>query len=1014
MPSTLTPTDPDADEKYAPNHGAHDDLGVSPEDASKEVADLEKMYAADGDTKADTDSDKPLADREAEAADDTVGKGFTKAPAKGLTAKLTSSSSFKKKLALAGAAAGGSVIAGILIFILLLPMKLSHIVHNLQGNFSASANEATDQEMSNLFETYITTKVFVNMGGTKRCHSTIDIGCVSPSDSKSPVGRTFNAWKDARLENKLAKDYGLEFGRNGSTYFIKTEGKVINLKDGESIFNSADGKEATRGEIRRIVNQRLKEGTLYDRVILYTKVWPFLEHKYGIKRCIIACDTRDRFNDSIANKKLAGKAYIINRVMGPMNESYGLILQCVMAGSRSSGCNTDLNGNEDVGSESERNSEFHQKLREQLVSYRARFGADALDKLLKDADILSEKGIAGFMFEKVFGELGGTVAKESLDKAIPIVGWINFGAKAVDFVATVGPKLKAYNYAASSAAAVALFSMYATTSNELQTGHIDATQFGSVINTLGDDSNLDGKGSDMTNSPAYGPLMGETSKVGSGNYKCNDGTTPTGVVCEEEKLNGGNKAATALSNAANSIPGFDVIKAVADAWNSTAGAILDKLGGAIAFLAQYIPGLSSLEQAISSFVQPLMQYVINWILPNPFAGNVSGANVNDGNVSGGRLFDMAAAGADVMGNKQCQVVLGCAKQSDVATAAARNRYIAANKRDFQSQTFFARMFDTKSPYSFISHVAMATPTNIQVAAHNGMASMLSNPFGKVGSVLSGIFSGPHTFAATGAMPDPFGVTQYGYDAKDIPKNPETYWDANCVNGPVATYDDTTGKLNVDAWLDKQQQDPESGEGVATETNPCLLILTTSQGGGGMFDSKMLPVDDIDNAPATSTTGTGGTATAGGNAGDGDDYGDACYRGIGSKYGVSCSGQCVDFVVYRLNKHVKANGLNWGFPTGASVVPTLGSKYGYTTDHTPAVHSVASWPAGGVNGPSGTAGSAGHTAMVAAVTNDSAGNLVSITVEDYNWGHPGLQYHSHVIPAATASQLTYAHVEKDYK
>lgn len=132
---------------------------------------------------------------------------------------------------------------------------------------------------------------------------------------------------------------------------------------------------------------------------------------------------------------------------------------------------------------------------------------------------------------------------------------------------------------------------------------------------------------------------------------------------------------------------------------------------------------------------------------------------------------------------------------------------------------------------------------------------------------------------------------------------------------------------------------------------------------------------------------------------GDDYRKGC-----ATVGPNCSGQCVSFVEFRLRKFIRPDFFVPG--NGQDIAPNLG-KMGYTVNHTPAVNSVVSWPAGGV--PGGHANSTyGHTAMVSGVNADK-----SIVVEEYNYTH-SLGYDKRTIPASVANKLTYAHTEKDFK
>lgn len=171
---------------------------------------------------------------------------------------------------------------------------------------------------------------------------------------------------------------------------------------------------------------------------------------------------------------------------------------------------------------------------------------------------------------------------------------------------------------------------------------------------------------------------------------------------------------------------------------------------------------------------------------------------------------------------------------------------------------------------------------------------------------------------------------------------------------------------------------------------------------------------IDGAPSSVTSSTSDCAGSGGSGSVTpgsvkmeDDYAKEC-----GDY-TSCTGQCVDFVKFRLKKYIDASKFN-DFTTGTGGVAAytssenLGKQYGYKVDNTPAVNSVVSWPAGGVPG-SGANDTYGHVAMVSKVNADG-----SIVVEEYNATIPAETYGTRTIPASAAKLLTYAHTEVDFK
>jgi surface antigen/endonuclease/exonuclease/phosphatase family metal-dependent hydrolase len=109
------------------------------------------------------------------------------------------------------------------------------------------------------------------------------------------------------------------------------------------------------------------------------------------------------------------------------------------------------------------------------------------------------------------------------------------------------------------------------------------------------------------------------------------------------------------------------------------------------------------------------------------------------------------------------------------------------------------------------------------------------------------------------------------------------------------------------------------------------------------------------------------------------------------------GSCVDYVKYILSRHSsKYHGGSLG--DGKDVANTLGSQYGYTVNHTPAIHATVSFPTNFADPPYG------HVALVAQINKDG-----SIVVEESNWTNVN-RYGTHTVPANIVPHLTYAHTE----
>jgi len=88
---------------------------------------------------------------------DRLNKGYTgNKDEKTKTSNLFhSSSSLKKKIAIAGAVAGTSAIGSFMVFLLLLPLKIEHVIENLEQHYGSTSSIAVDEETDNMYSSYM-------------------------------------------------------------------------------------------------------------------------------------------------------------------------------------------------------------------------------------------------------------------------------------------------------------------------------------------------------------------------------------------------------------------------------------------------------------------------------------------------------------------------------------------------------------------------------------------------------------------------------------------------------------------------------------------------------------------------------------------------------------------------------------------------------------------------------------------------------------------------------------------
>jgi hypothetical protein len=842
----------------------------------------------------DSSDNAPAGSDDSESSDEDLGPEaslYRKAspnPASGARRGFSISRRWRRKrVAVAAVLVGGAAAAGIAIFLALLPLKILHIVNNLQSHFYESSTNAVQSETDSLVSHYVKKYVlcpnFVTQG---------NVGCKIFCTS-NPVSCLYQSWRNNKFEDQLEKKYGLKFGYNQSTrhYYMKAPGLP---KDGISIDEFVNNKnetldqfldktpqlqKATRSEIRLAVKTATQNETRWDKTMIRFKAARLLEEKYGIPRCILFCGTKDKLADAKKQQKNAAKIVVSRLVFAPRNQELDIAIQCLLDVNCHPEQTTSAPCQEGVDCElaSAPESETDINARTKLESLAAQYGVEDTESLVALYTELEEKGLSQYMIEKVFayllGDAAGEAAAQNISDVIPLIGWVNLASQIVGTADHAGPKLKKLDYLVNSASAVSLFATYRVYADEIKTGKVNSTEVGSLVDSLGPGNHSDnpndkevGGTAGAEQTPLYSYLVDKGSITGSSNYKCSDGNPPAGgsidkAACQEEKPGQGNDIANYIHNVLN-LPGLNLITAIANIWNGTIGSILNFLGSFISWVTSPVIGLAdkacnapvilqgpfqaycASKDLIKKGAAQIANAVTNFLIPNPFGSNMSG----------GRTFDMVAAGADVSGNDYAHNGIGGQTLTNQQVATIMNRQEQQQKAQYDHQSLVARMFDTSSSYSMVNKMAMAMPTS-SADLRTSVASLFTNPFKHFSNIFGSVFS--HASAATAAA-DPFGVTQYGYPADDpiFQTDPQAYWDQNCADDPSNAYQ----KNGDNSWNQAASQtlDPVTGMPTNTTTNPCLLIKSAVGSDGAVFDSSLLTQDDLADS-STSSTSLGSTS-----------------------------------------------------------------------------------------------------------------------------------------------------------
>lgn len=831
----------DEEEKLQKKAGSHDDLGMSDADRDRETSDLNDSFYRDegpdllaAEQSGDTGNQSSTADaseaKQVNGLYRTEGESSIKRKVRGLV------STRKRKLILGGGVGGG--LAGLAVFgSFLVPLKILHIANNLQDNFFAASEQAGEDITEHLFRSYIVNKVMPGMINGKCSSTKVSRSCAVVSTTTGPIGVLYQAWKDNNLEGKLATKYGIEIQRNGNKFTLITPSTGANGIDLGNLDGNPDEMSdrmsrtfERRADIRREFRTAFEANTFSKRIMYRFKVGPLLERKYGIKRCLIACNTRDRFSDSKDRKKLAFKSYFVEKIVQPRNEMYGLAMRCALSGfSCTNPPDYDENG--------ESRTEFETELRESVNRYAASGKSlEELDSLVQD---FNQKGFGRKIIENLLGEFTAKVGASS----IPVIGWINLGATIFSAGSRAGPALATMNYAAMASTGVTAYQMFIRTpADEIKSGQIDATVLGSLTNSLGPNAGKDQGGLGAEGSPYYNELMGNgksknvsffnSNKVyaaGSG-YLCNDGKPLENgeIICPEEKYT----TSQGISNVAGSISAvingpLGIFADSANLWVDSVNKLVDWLLNPIADLLAPITGplLDKFMSLISGFTEAFIKWFAEFAFNQPITDSTSGA----------RWFNVIANGADEAGNSFAHYGMG-ASAVDYATAQSiRTARADERLQEFKSQSLLARVTDTNSPYSVSSKFAMSVSGGSVSSATQSLASSLMNPLGLLSSSFDSLI--PSRIASAARNESPAGITQYAWDPNDpvFTTDPEQYIKNNDCENPeqVKNWNKTYSRPN-----------PKTNMPELTKANGCLLLNTGISMGGAYFTDELLTAEEL--------------------------------------------------------------------------------------------------------------------------------------------------------------------------
>ena len=771
--------------------------------------------------------------------------------AKGLvgTTALMTKSLTRKRVGM-GIGLGGGV-AGIFIglFMALLPLQLNMIMDNLQAKYFSGVNNAVDGAVDKMFTKYLKEKILPGMnkagcGSTK----TISKDCVAVSENNTPFGRLANAWRDGRLENRMAEKYGIELERspNSTTFTVKIDGEVSNVdvegfrKNPNSNLWTATG---SRSDVRRTVRVALENETGWKKMLYRHRVGKLLERKYGVKRCFVACTTRDRFADAKDKRKQAFKLMVTQKALVGRSALIGEALSCIIdERCVNGGSDRDGNSSDDL----QRKDALQKNITKYFEKQGREMSSEAIEAIsTKVIKIQDAGGLGKFIAIELAEKLAGEAGKQLATTSIPIIGQIDFAATLINRADTIGPKLKKMNYMIGTASAASFAVSMLTASDEQKRGFTSSEVAASMGEALSDTAgDADHKGQPAETSPMYQALFGSQQETTAFNiftpsvsaastatgYTCPDKTpVPSGkLACDDETFIIDNPV-TAISDIFN-IPGLNLFSGIAGFWVNTVGRLKGLASDAIMGIMNLNPAFVEISNRIGELTSSLVTALGEKIFKSFISDSMSGA----------RAFQGLSAGMDVISSNAGEFGIG---GGAISQEQSNELLIAEEQKaeeDFVNQPLYARIFGTENSRSLVGQVAMAMPFTTSTAVSQTANSVIKSPFATITSSFGSLFTRKAS-AANNSLPNPFRTLRYGYPLGSavLEVDPSTLTNEYCAE-------------KNDEWADNVVTDNDTGMDKHVEVNPCLLYSTATSAAGGAFSDEAL------NDSANTTTPTAPT------------------------------------------------------------------------------------------------------------------------------------------------------------
>ena len=790
-----------------------------------------------------------------------LGKGYTGktiVPGAGKVLGFAGRLFNSKKARNGGIIGGGVVGVAIMVIIAFSPiLRLEHLLQSINNRAFAAANNTLEHRMEYLFDRYILLKI----ANLRSCKAVVSNDCRANYANTGLAGNMFNAWRDARVEEKILRQMDLEVisTKNpdqkagvhsftlreistGKTKTFDTEGDWVGLKDGQF--------EGGRREFGRNMRKAIKAETLAVNVMQRKSVRTYLVRKHIAKVwCFIACKKKDKAEEKIKDSKTKYKYRFIKKFVYPFSAKYAVIMTCITTGDVAGG-------------------RCSEKLKQQGLD-RSDLPQAELDDLiedLKDAEKRGQLRFSSVVLERMLTKilLGNKAAARATLSAVPAAGQIYMGLTIAYFIdqadqAVANNELSKMTADINSSQYIEFYLSMRSDNDCMKKGvcslddvRANAQEFDGAEESLVWQAYNNKSSSNVAAiiSPAVFAQGSQNRQAEKEPRLCANGKPiPKGnLVCEEKKISRQFKIEEIRSNSfvdgaidlvnpmnnclSNYAPGpvpcaITVRSAVKNILGAVDFAVGTVFGPAVEIAKKAFenaPGSKQLVELTKKLFKNLMMAVFQKQFPLPLNADSPGPDKYDAMEAGGQLAgsEFNQGGYTDDGDSYG---LGAPKISKKDLAAVYEDNLAQQQFEQSTSSFYDRIASVDNPDSLISRVAFVIPTSFSKISQSLISAPL-NAFGNLFNSFNLIFSpaNAQSLAQQQVAHNPFGITPYAYPLNHsaITADPSNYTEEKCA------------QLR-EARIKSKKENKITGFDEYPEDDPCLLEERTVEAGCSKYD-----------------------------------------------------------------------------------------------------------------------------------------------------------------------------------